>query len=298
MIRSLGKRFIQDEGQALIARQLWEQRALFWRTVIFCGCAALLEGLGIGLLVPFLENITNPENQKAVRTGWTWLDTQVIALFLGEELSAQERLYRISGLLLTTILIRLLFGYIGRLNALKLQEASVYQIRRSIHDQLQSISLSFFSTARTGELMNTLTTEIQRLRFLFQTSAQVLIQILFLLIYVGVVLLLSWQMALLAFVFCILTFVALAGLIERLKQAGKAITKTNGEIASVFAEFVAGIRTIQASGSQDHESAKFDQSNRASRDAVVEAGKKNALVYPLSQSAASMMLIAVIVTSV
>lgn len=58
-----------DEGARLVLRQLWEHRRLFVLTVALTGLGAAFEGVGLGLLVPFLDSLTNPDAKALPRAG-------------------------------------------------------------------------------------------------------------------------------------------------------------------------------------------------------------------------------------
>ena len=104
----------------IITTSFWQENYLivrafkpFLRTAIiavfFTIMAAVLEAVGIGLIASLLQGLTNPE-LPPLQTGIEWFDIR----FLGIKVVAQERIWRISGLILFTVWVRAVFSYLGR----------------------------------------------------------------------------------------------------------------------------------------------------------------------------------------
>ena len=282
-----------DEGTRLVLRQLWAHRRLFVWTVVLTGLGAAFEGVGLGLLVPFLDGLMNPEG-RGFATGWTWFDQYLLRI----DAPVMTRLYWFSGLILTAILLRGGLGYAAQQYSIRLQESVLHRLRCQIIDQLQAVSLKFYAHRRAGDLLNVLTAEIQRLRFLFGTSSAILIQSSLLVVYGAAIFALSWSLALVAVGLTVGLFVVVRALIDRLKREGIGITETNSWIASRAQELIAGIRTVLTHGAQTFESARFRQVSQEAADVVVRLSRKQSLIGPLSQSVASAALIGLIIVAV
>ena len=282
-----------DEGTRLVLRQLWEHRRLFVLTVALTGLGAAFEGVGLGLLVPFLDSLTNPD-AKGFATGWTWVDQHLLRV----DAPVMTRLYWFSGLILTAILLRAGLGYAAQQFSIRLQESILHRLRCQIIDQLQAVSLRFYAHRRAGDLLNVLTAEIQRLRMLFGTSSAILINGFLLVVYGTAIFALSWPLALVAVGLTISLFVVVRVLVVRLKREGSGITVTNSRIASRAQELIAGIRTVLTHGAQAFESARFKQVSWEAADVVVRLSRKQSLIGPLSQAVASTALIGLIIVAV
>jgi len=282
-----------DEGLRLVLRQLWVHRRLFVLTVALTGLSAAFEGVGLGLLVPFLDSLTNPE-AKGFATGWTWVDQHLLRV----DAPVKTRLYWFSGLIFMSILLRSGLSYAANQLSVRLQESVLHRLRCQIIDQLQAVSLKFYAHRRAGDLLNVLTAEIQRLRFLLGTSSAILIQGFLLVVYGTAIFALSWSLALVAIGLTVGLFVVVRALIEQLKREGNAITTTNSWIASRAQELIAGIRVVLTHGAEAFESARFKQVSREAADVVVRISRRQSLVGPLSQAVASATLIGLIIVAV
>ncbi len=153
--RSLIYRAISQPNRILLGvfRKYWYYLII---TLCFAILAAVFEGLSIGLLIPFLRNIG--DSGEAFHTGWHFIDQYI----LGVDKPQLDRLYRICGIILMASWARSGFSYLSEAFATVARVKYVMELRSRVVDQLLSVSLSYFSSTRTGELINSLTTEIRR----------------------------------------------------------------------------------------------------------------------------------------
>jgi subfamily B ATP-binding cassette protein MsbA len=139
----------------LFLREFKHFRKLAILALVFSILAATFEGVSIGFLLSFLQTLTSP-NAKPIQTGISWFDLWV----LGVNTSVTSRLYRISILVLLTTWIRSAFNYLSQVYIDITQLNFLDRLRKQIFEELQAVNLSFFTTTKTGELINTNTTEI------------------------------------------------------------------------------------------------------------------------------------------
>src|SRR6056297_3571707 len=95
------KQRVTDAGRRLILRHLWHEKRLFALTLVLTFLGAAFEGVGLGLLIPFIESLTSPDAEPW-RTGIGWVDTYLLAV----NADPSTRLFRVSGLILGTIFAR------------------------------------------------------------------------------------------------------------------------------------------------------------------------------------------------
>ncbi len=214
---------------------------------------------------------------------------------LGIDKPANERLYRVSALILTATWIRVVFNYLGQVYTEMTQLRLVDRLRKRIFEQLQSLSLSYFSTSHSGELINTITGEISRLQQAFGLSAFIFTKGLTLLVYAIIIFQLSWQLSIIAIALFTLLGVGLSALNKRVREASFAVSRANGRFTARAIEFINGIRTVQASATQDFERVRY---YAASNDVVQSATKAIlglAVVRPLAEGAATTVLVSMII---
>jgi subfamily B ATP-binding cassette protein MsbA len=285
------------------ATQLWQDNALVLRefkyfkkvailALIFTLLAAAFEGFGVGFLLTFLQSLTEP-NAEPIKTGIEWFDIWILA----SNASAARRLYQISGLILLTTIIRVGFIYLGRVYTGISQSRLAYQLRIRLFEQLQSLSLSYFSKTKSGELINTLTAEITQLMQAFDVVSFLLIRFSTLLVYIIAMVLLSWQLTLISVLLFSLLSAAIANLIKKVREISFYRTKARGKYTSAALEFISGIRTVQAFAAQDFERQKFYESSDEILQSEVQYSKLSALIEPLTESVATTILVGMLIVA-
>jgi ATP-binding cassette, subfamily B, bacterial MsbA len=287
----------------LKATRIWQENYIFLRefkyfpkiailAIVFTFLAATFEGVSIGFLLSFLQNLTTP-NSKPIQTGVSWFDI----LILGVNTSAIERLYRLSGLILMSSLTRSIFNYLAQIFTEITQLNLLDRLRKRIFEQLQALSISFFTETKTGELINTIATEVERVKQTFNGGAFLLSRSLTAITYSIAMLMLSWQLTIVAILLFSLMAASLSKLIAMTRERSFPVSVANERFTSTAIEFINGIRTVHAFATQDFERKRYYQ---ASFNLVV-AGTKLAsiwsLVKPLAEGLATMILVGMIVTA-
>lgn len=261
--------------------------------VVFSLLAATLEGVGIGLILTFLQGLTNP-NATPIQTGISWFDIWL----LGVHASTTSRLYRLSALILVATALRVFFSYLAGVYTGHAQHHLIDRLRKRLFEQFQALNLSYFSRTRSGELINSITTEIQQLAYVFSSVALFITQGSVIPVYIVSMLLLSWKLSIIAvFLFTLLT-VALTTLIKRVREASFETSAARGQFTSIAVEFLNGIRTVHAFATQDFERQRFYEASSRVRIASDKANSASALTGPMAEGMATTILIIIVILGV
>lgn len=296
MIQRIGrylKQSIQDPGHRLLLRQLRRSWVPFVLTVAFAFTGALFEGVGLGLLVPFIESLTSPEAEP-FRIGIAWIDQYV----LRTDADATTRLYWVSGLILASIAIRCTLEYLSNVTNTILTQNIIANLRRTIIGQVQAVSLRFFAKVKSGDILNTLTTEISRVTKLFGTGHAMLVQGSMAVVYGTALFALSWPLALIALSLCGGLYLMMNQFIDYLERYGREIPKANSRVTSLATELINGIRTVILSGTKDEEADRFREATEEVRRLNIDLTKVQAVIGPLTNFVSSFTLIGIVVTAV
>lgn len=276
----------------MILREFRHFRRIAILAVIFALIAALFEGLTVGFIASFLQGLTNPE-EPPLQTGIAWFDT----IFLATEASAANRIYRLSGLLLLGVWLRAACDYLGSVYSKKASLSLVDCLRRQIFDQLQSFSLSFYTTANPGALINTVRGEVKQVQQAFDLLSTSLVFGAKLLAYLVAMLMLSWQLFLTSVVVFGLMSVGLSSLTGRVREASFGVPKANKIFTSSALSFVNGIRTVHASGTQELERRRYHSATYDVYSAQIDVIKLSALVQPVIEGVGATLLVGMVVVS-
>ena len=283
--------------------RLWQDNRIIFRefkyfhtiAITALGCAllaAVFEGATIGLIASFLKVLTTPE-KPPIELGIEWFDT----IFLATKASPTARIYRLSALIIVAIWLRSGFFYFGQYYSLLAQSNLCNRLRKRLFEQFQSLSLSYYSTSRSGDLINTFTTEINQIKQAFQVVSHLITRGSTLIAYVVSMFWLSWQLSIVAIALYTLLSVGLSNLISRVREASFAIPKANGQLTSIAIQFINGIKTVKGSATEDFERIRFYQASGEVLQAEDRVASISALVHPLAESLASSILIVMVIVA-
>lgn len=276
----------------LILREFKHFRWFVIAAVTFSLVGALFEGFTIGLIAVFLRSLTQPD-KVAFETGISWFDIW----FLGVNASATSRLLRVSTLILIVIWLRSGIAYLSevytRLSELYLAD----RLKKQLFEQFQALSLSFFAQKRTGELLNSITVEIQQIRMAVVVASTFIAKGSIVLVYVASMLWLSWPLTIISILLFTLLAVGLSALIKRVREESFAAAKANRNFISVAIEFINGIRTVQAFATQDFERRRFYQASSEQVQAGTRSLTASALIQPLTQGVSTTAILILVVVA-
>jgi ATP-binding cassette, subfamily B, bacterial MsbA len=284
-------KFWQDNY--LILREFKNFRKITVFAVVFTLFAAVFEGVSISFLLAFLQSLTSPDTpaEKAGIIG------QVSIFILGPNTSPNSRLYLISFLILLSTWIRAGFNYFSAVYTEKAQLILADCLRKQIFEQLQTFSLSYFTESRSGEIVNTMTTEIERLKQVFGGVAFITTRALVIIVYFVCLFSISWQMTVISvFIFSLLA-VGLTTLNRRVREASFGISEANGSFNSNALELVNGIRTVHAFGTQNFERKRFYQTSDQLLKASMKVVYAWTFVKPIAECIVMTVLIGLIIVS-
>jgi subfamily B ATP-binding cassette protein MsbA len=261
--------------------------------IFFSALAASFEGFGLGFLLVFLQSLTTP-SAAPVKTGIDWVDIFI----LGVNTPVIERLYRISSLIVITTCVRALFNYVGQL-CIQFSEINlVDNLRKRIFEQLSTQTLGYFSKKSSGELINTLTNEMERIRQIFGGLAFLVTKSLTLAVYSISLFVLSWHLSILSiFLFSFLAL-GLSTLNKHIRERSFEITKANDIFTTRVLEFLDGIRVVHAFCTQQFERQRYFEASAN----IVKSWRRvywiSLIVKPLADSISTLILVGIICVAV
>ncbi len=147
-----------------------------------------------------------------------------------------------------------------------LEQRLLIKLRQDLYRHIQSLSLDFFMGGQTGALMQRVlseTTTVQRL--LTQVLLTPIVDTVVLVIVIGYLLALSWQMTLVLFVLAPLTVLMFRFTSGKLQQGAMGINISARELGSELEETINGISDIQVFNAQPKRNERFRE---ASKDAA------------------------------
>jgi len=277
----------------LILKEIKKFPRLILLVLVFSLLTALFEGFGISFLLTFLQNLVEP-NSEPLQTGIRWIDVWL----LGVEATPLSRLYRISGLILLSTLLRVIFGYLSTIYAEFGRIKLIDNLYKQVFEQLQSLSLRFYGQTKAGELLNTLTSEVAQLQEAVTTFSNIFVRSMVVIAYAILAFGISWQLTLIAVLLFGLTAAGLSSLNSWVRESSFPESRARGQLTANAAEFINGIRTVHAFATQNFERKRFYQASDGLAAVAKVATMRYAVVRPIAEAAASIVLIGILIVGI
>ncbi len=170
-----------------------------------------------------------------------------------------------------------------------LGERFILDFRVLLYDYLQRLSISFFEDQQTGEIMSRITNDVNALEDFVTHSVGFLIVDLLRLVGTAIILLvLDWQLALLALLPVPVLAVAMRLFNTRVRPIYRQIRDRLGDINAELQDNISGIRVIQAFGQERHELDRFTQRSTRYYEERVKGIRYWATFFPAMRFVASM----------
>lgn len=157
----------------------------------------------------------------------------------------------------------------------------MHDLRCQLYWHIQRLSLAYHDEKRMGDLLSTLTGDIQSVREMVESSiVGLFINTLAIGGMVTIMLMMDWRFALLGLSVTPLLAVLIFFFTRRIKQASRAVRKREGAVTSVAQEVLASIRVVQAFTREDYEQARFERQNEERVAAGIRARTLQAQLKP------------------
>jgi len=145
-------------------------------------------------------------------------------------------------------------------------------LRRELFSHLQGLSLYFHNRARSGELLNRVTTETEVLKDAFAESVMMAASHLLTVVGMFVIMfLLNWRLSLVALAILPILFYSLASIYRRLKIASRKQREREGMIAARVTEVLTSVPLVKAYGRESYEQERFDTESAITLEQGIEA---------------------------
>jgi len=205
-------------------------------------------------------------------------------------------IFSISILYLSLLVLMALGNYIGSYGLGKIGQNVVFSMRNDVFAQLQKMSMSYFDTHPSGDVISRATNDIDQMNLLVGGQ---LVQIITSIISLGLNI---------TFMFILSPFLALFGLAvfpifyfmsrwfrNRVIGAFKETRRKISKVTSSIQENIAGAKTVQAFGQERKARSEFDQANQENAEASFKARRIFATFFPLIRFLSSVVTATILV---
>ena len=158
---------------------------------------------------------------------------------------------------------------------------AIATLRQDLFDHIQSLSLPFFDSRSAGKIMVRVINDVNSLNDLFTGGIiNVLVDCLTLVLLVTVMLLIHWQLTLVALCSLTVLFFLITMLKSRMRKAWQVVRMKTSTMNGYLHESLAGMRVTQAFGREKLNREIFDETNQDIRKSWLRAVGINNLFWP------------------
>jgi ATP-binding cassette, subfamily B, bacterial len=160
--------------------------------------------------------------------------------------------------------------------------ATTFNLRKDTFSHLQSLSLSYFEKAQTGDLSYRMTEDLDRIGEvigkLFHQFVPCILQLIGVL---GFMIYRSWQLTLATAIIAPLMVVLIGWFGEQMRSLSHRSQRRVSDLSALIVETVSGIRLIKAFAAEGYSMERFTQEAERNRDAKYTADRLRAIEYPV-----------------
>jgi ATP-binding cassette, subfamily B, bacterial MsbA len=275
---------------------------LFVVAIVAMTVFAALDVFSFALLIPFLDVLFGGEATTLAPAGRMFggdnavarlLDWSVGWIVAGRE--PMEALRNVVAMLFVIFLVKNAALYVYQFSVSVVEGRVTRDVRNDIYGHLLHLGLPFFQRTRAGQIISRVTNDVDQMRALVTGNLSKLlsstIQSLF---FILALLLLSWQLTLVAALFLPPMLGLWSRLRSRLRRGVLRVLDAVGDIASQVQETVAGIRLVKASGAEEWENHRFREVTRGHYRAWVRNERWRKFFPPATEMITAVAILALL----
>lgn len=157
-----------------------------------------------------------------------------------------------------------------------------FDLRHSVYAHLQRLNLSYFETAKTGDLSYRLTEDIDKIGEVINKVFHDFIPcVLQLIVVLGYMIYLNWQLTLSTLIVAPLMAILIGWFGERLQQVSRRSQNQISDLSALIIEIFSGIRLVQAFAAEEYALNRFRQDAERNRKAKYAAERLKAIQFPI-----------------
>jgi ATP-binding cassette, subfamily B, multidrug efflux pump len=155
-------------------------------------------------------------------------------------------------------LLRGLFTFLQGYLAERASQGVAYDLRNDLFAKIERLGFSYYDRVETGQLVTRLTSDVEQIRSFAGTGAvQMAAAVVMLIGTTTLLLVIDWQLALVALAIVPIILVLLLRFVRRIGPLFRAVQQTLGRLNSVLQEDLAGLRVIRTFAREEYESARY-----------------------------------------
>ena len=243
--------------------------------------SAAFSGVSLGMIVPLMDKIFSHQEIVINRSLPLFLKNFITKL---NSLSPSELLLIIAWFIPLLFILKGLFTFAQSFLMSGISQRVIRDIRDKLYCKLQSLSLNFFSKARTGELISQITYDVGLVQnSITEGLMEFVYQFLQIILFLGIVFFIHWRLAIISLILLPLVVLPVIKIGKKLHKLGGEYQEKMGRINNILYETITGIRIVKAFSMEDYETKRFAEENNRFYRLVVKSIKRTIVLSPLNE---------------
>ncbi len=198
-------------------------------------------------------------------------------------------------LILGLFILKGIFYYLQGYLTAQVGQRAVRDLRQDTYTRMQNLSMSFFQTHNTGQLVARLTNDINLIQnVIVSGTVSIFNQGITLVAIVGYLFYLHWQLTLFTMVVLPPIVWAFNHFSRRIRGISRRAQAKMGDITSVLQETISGVRVVKSFGMEKEEVERFSRENESNYRFHMKNAQLGALLSPLVETMTALGFIAVL----
>jgi ATP-binding cassette, subfamily B, bacterial MsbA len=254
--------------------------------------ASVLDGVTFVLLIPFLRTLFGQQALPA--TGGSAVE-RVLGKVAGPLLVAGDAagaIRNVAVILLVTLVVKNAALYAAAMSSVAIEEGVVRDLRVRLFQHLQTLPLGFFQRTRGGQLLARVVFDTDQVKSAVTAAlAQFLRNVSLMLVYLVILLGLSWRLTLIALVLAPVLVLIIRPVVARVRRRSRAQADDRGELTSLVSEMIGSVKLVRAYVAEAFEVGRFKRLADGYRNRVFGTQAASTLTSPISEIFAGVVLV-------
>ncbi len=259
--------------------------ALFFGGLALTAVATVLDGFTFALVIPFLRAVFG-QSSLLPAVGQNKVE-RLLDWALGPMLAGgntQVALRNVILVILSAMAIKNLILYVSRVMVAVAQERVVRDMRMRLYGHLQGMGLGYFQRTKGGQLLTRMLADAEAAKPILGSEALAFVQAVgTLVVYLVMLVAVSWRLTLLALVLAPFLILGLRPLVRRLQRGYVGVLNDRGDLTALMQETVSGVRLVKAYAAEPYERGRFFAAADRYTRGLIRMQKVSILSGPISE---------------
>lgn len=238
--------------------------------------ASVLEGLGIGLLIPLLQ-----PGMSAIAGGSPFL--RCLDEF-ANRLPLESRRADLTLIIMLAIFLKATLAFSFNSLVGRIKSDNIFRLRNLSFRQILDVSQEYLDTQQSGSLLHILTGAIAEMNEALVTLLWLLLSLCTMLVFSILLMAISWQLTLATVATVAVVGLSIRWCTRQIGRAGMERVRQQMLINHLLKETLLGVRTVRAFGRERYEQERFANASRRARQLELKQETLIALAQPLTET--------------